>query len=134
MLPDGRLLVTWADGDGAPKSFQVTIVNGLDQPVTVLAPISVQEAIDTAIDLRPEIVQAKRNLDTSDINSKFARNQLLPTLSFQGTMGMAGLGSDYPDSVKKNFSGDYYNYGAGLVLSFMLSSSSVSRPPSTPWV
>ncbi len=96
----------------------------LDPPVTVLAPISVQEAIDTAIDQRPEIVQAKRNLDTSDINSKFARNQLLPTLSFQGTMGMAGLGSDYPDSVKKNFSGDFYNYGAGLVLSYPLGNRS----------
>lgn len=96
----------------------------LDQPVTVLAPISVQEAIDTAIELRPEIVQAKRNLETSDINSKFARNQLLPTLSFQGTMGMAGLGSDYPDSLNKNFSGDFYNYGAGLVLSYPLGNRS----------
>jgi outer membrane protein TolC len=96
----------------------------LDQPVTVLAPISVQEAIDTAIEQRPEIVQAKRNLETSGINSQFARNQLLPTLSFQGTMGLAGLGSDYPDSLGRNFSGDYYNYGAGLVLSYPLGNRS----------
>jgi outer membrane protein TolC len=96
----------------------------LDQPVTVLAPISLQEAIDTAIDQRPEIVQAKRNLETSDINSKFARNQLLPTLSFQGTMGLAGLGSDYADSLNRNLSGDYYNYGAGLVLSYPLGNRS----------
>lgn len=96
----------------------------LDQPVTVLAPISLQEAIDTAIDLRPEIVQAKRNLETSDINSKFARNQLLPTLSFQGTMGLAGLGKDYSNSVNSNFSGDFYNYGAGLVLSYPLGNRS----------
>jgi outer membrane protein TolC len=95
-----------------------------DQPVTVLAPISLQEAIDTAIDLRPEIVQAKRNLDTSAINTKFARNQLLPTLSFQGTMGLAGLGSDYPDSLNRNLSGDFYNYGAGLVLSYPLGNRS----------
>ena len=39
-------------------------------------------------------------------------------------MGMAGLGSDYPDSVKKNFSGDFYNYGAGLVLSYPLGNRS----------
>ncbi|MBD0316311.1 MAG: TolC family protein, partial [Nitrospiraceae bacterium] len=96
----------------------------LDPPVTVLAPISVQEAIDTAIEQRPEIVQAKRNLETSGINSRFARNQLLPTLSFQGTMGLAGLGSDYPDSLNRNFSGDYYNYGAGLVLSYPLGNRS----------
>ena len=95
-----------------------------DQPVVALEPLSLQEAIDVAIDLRPEIVQAKKNIETSDINTKFAKNQLLPTLSFQGTMGMAGLGKDYPDSVNRNFSGDFYNYGAGLVLSYPLGNRS----------
>lgn len=96
----------------------------LDQPTVTLEPISLQEAIDTAIEQRPEIVQAKKNMETSDINSKFAKNQILPTLSFQGTMGMAGLGRDYGDSVNKNLSGDYYNYGAGLVLSYPLGNRS----------
>lgn len=96
----------------------------LDQPAVALEPISLQETIDIAIERRPEIVQAKKNMDTSDLNTKFAKNQLLPTLSFQGTMGMAGLGKDYPDSVNKNFSGDYYNYGAGLVLSYPLGNRS----------
>lgn len=95
-----------------------------DQPVTVLEPLSLQEAIDTAIEQRPEIVQAKKNLESGELNKQFARNQLLPTLSFQGTMGMAGLGKDYADSVNKNFSGDYYNYGAGLVLSYPLGNRS----------
>lgn len=95
-----------------------------DQPVVALDPISLQEAIDVAIENRPEIVQAKKNVDSSDINTKFAKNQLLPTLSFQGTMGLAGLGSDYGNSVNKNFSGDFYNYGAGLVLSYPLGNRS----------
>ena len=96
----------------------------LDQPVVVLEPLSLQEAIDTAIEQRPEIVQAKKNMETSDLNTKFAKNQILPTLSFQGTMGMAGLGPNYTDSVNQNFSGDYYNYGAGLVLSYPLGNRS----------
>ena len=96
----------------------------LDQPTVTLEPISLQEAIDTAIEQRPEIVQAKKNMETSDLNTKFAKNQILPTLSFQGTMGMAGLGKDYGDSVNKNLSGDYYNYGAGLVLSYPLGNRS----------
>jgi outer membrane protein TolC len=95
-----------------------------DQPRIALEPISLQEAIDIAIDQRPEIVQAKKNIETSVLNTKFAKNQLLPTLSFQGTMGMAGLGKDYPDSVNRNFSGDFYNYGAGLVLSYPLGNRS----------
>ena len=96
----------------------------LDQPVVTLEPISLQEAIDMAIAQRPEIVQAKKNMESSDLNTKFAKNQILPTLSFQGTMGMAGLGKDYGDSVSKNLSGDYYNYGAGLVLSYPLGNRS----------
>jgi outer membrane protein TolC len=96
----------------------------LDQPVVSLEPISLQEAIDIAIEQRPEIFQAKKNVETSDLNTKFAKNQILPTLSFQGTMGMAGLGKDYSNSVNNNFSGDFYNYGAGLVLSYPLGNRS----------
>src|SRR6266545_1291047 len=96
----------------------------LDQPVVTLEPISLQEAIDTAIEQRPEIVQAKKNMESSDLNTQFAKNQLLPTLSFQGTMGLAGLGKDYGDSVNRNLSGDFYNYGAGLVLSYPLGNRS----------
>jgi outer membrane protein TolC len=96
----------------------------LDQPVVSLEPISLQEAIDVAFEQRPEIVQAKKNMETSDLNTKFAKNQILPTLSFQGTMGLAGLGKDYSNSVNNNFSGDFYNYGGGLVLSYPLGNRS----------
>ena len=95
-----------------------------DAPVTVLEPISLQEAIDTAIDQRPEIVQAKKNVDSGELHKRFARNQLLPTLSIQGSVGLNGLGGNYGDSVSSNFSGDFYNYGAGLVLSYPLGNRS----------
>jgi len=95
-----------------------------DAPLTVLEPLSLQEAIDIAIEQRPEIVQAKKNVESGEINREFARNQLLPTLSLQGTVGLSGLGKDYGDSVSKNFSGDFYNYGAGLVLSYPLGNRS----------
>lgn len=95
-----------------------------DAPVTVLEPLSLQEAIDTAIERRPEIVQAKKNVESGELNKEFARNQLLPTLSLQGTIGLSGLGKDYGDSFTRNFGGDFYNYGAGLVLSYPLGNRS----------
>lgn len=95
-----------------------------DAPVTFLEPLSLQEAIDIAIEQRPEIVQAKKNVESGELNKQFAKNQLLPTLSLQGTMGLAGLGADYPQSVQRNFSGDFYNYGAGVVLSYPLGNRS----------
>ena len=109
---------------GEEKLRQDVRLTPTDQPVIVLEPLSLQEAIDTAIEQRPEIVQAKKNLESGELNKQFARNQLLPTLSLQGTMGMAGLGKDYGDSVSKNLSGDFYNFGAGLVLSYPLGNRS----------
>lgn len=99
-------------------------VTPADTPVTVLEPLSLQEAIDTAIERRPEIVQAKKNVESGELNKEFARNQLLPTLSLQGTIGLSGLGKDYGDSFTRNFGGDFYNYGAGLVLSYPLGNRS----------
>jgi outer membrane protein TolC len=96
----------------------------VDPPTTVLEAISLQEAIDIAMERRPEILQAGKNVESSDLNVKFAKNQLLPTLSFQGTMGLSGLGADYGDATRRNFGGDFYNYGAGLVLSYPLGNRS----------
>jgi len=92
----------------------------MDKPLQSLEAITLEEAIDMALQKRPEILQASQNVDTSDLNVQFAKNQMLPNLSFQGTTGLAGLGRDGADMVNKNLSGDYYNYGAGLVLSFPL--------------
>ena len=76
-----------------------------DPPTTSLEAISLQEAIDIAIERRPEILQAGKNVETSDLNTKFAKNQMLPTLSFQGTMGLSGLGADYNDAAKTQLRG-----------------------------
>ena len=98
----------------------------LDKPVQTLEPLSPEETIDVALERRPEVLQAKKNIETADLNVKFAKNQLLPNLSFQGTSGMAGLGSDGGDMINRNFSGDFYNYGAGLVLSYPLGNRSAT--------
>ena len=96
----------------------------VDPPIQTLEALSTEEAIDAAIDRRPEIMQASRNIETSELNTKFAKNQLLPTLSAQGTMGLAGLGAGTDDMFQRNFGGSYYNYGAGLVLSYPIGNRS----------
>ncbi|MFM8551864.1 MAG: TolC family protein [Nitrospiraceae bacterium] len=96
----------------------------LDQPAKTLEPLSLEEAIDVALKLRPEVLQAGKNTETAELNTKFAKNQLLPNLAFQGTTGLAGLGRDPSDMINKNTSGDFYNYGAGLVLSYPLGNRS----------
>jgi outer membrane protein TolC len=103
-----------------PDLRQDVRLQPVDQPLQALEPITLEEAIDVAIERRPEILQAVKNIETSDLNVKFAKNQLLPTLSAQGTVGLSGLGAGTNDMFQRNFSGDFYNYGGGLVLSYPL--------------
>ena len=103
---------------------QDTRLTLVDQPIVTLEPLGLEEAIDTAISQRPEITQAMKHLETSHLNTKFAKNQILPNLSFQATMGLAGLGKDYGDAVNRSFNGDFYAYGAGLLLSYPLGNRS----------
>ncbi|MBK9946429.1 MAG: TolC family protein [Nitrospira sp.] len=103
------------------KNVRLTPV---DIPKTSLDPHSLEEAIETAFEQRPEMAQAKKQMESSEVNTEFARNQLLPTLSIQGTMGLSGLGSDYGGSFNRSFSGDFYNYGVGLVFSYPLGNRS----------
>ncbi|MGE0642276.1 MAG: TolC family protein [Nitrospira sp.] len=109
---------------GEAELRQTVRLTPLDAPITSMETLSLEEAIETAIEQRPEITQAKKHIESSEINKKFARNQLLPTLSLQGTMGLSGLGSDFGNSVARNFSGDFYNYGAGLLFSYPLGNRS----------
>ena len=95
-----------------------------DELIKTMELISLQEALDIAIERRPEILQASKNVETSELNTKFAKNQLLPSLGFQGTTGLAGLGKDFGDMTQRNFGGDFYNWGAGLVLSFPIGNRS----------
>lgn len=108
---------------GEAELRQTVRLMPLDAPITFMETLSLEEAIETAIEQRPEIAQAK-NIESSELNRKFARNQLLPTLSVQGTVGLSGLGSDFGNSFARNFSGDFYNYGAGLVFSYPLGNRS----------
>lgn len=109
---------------GEAQLRQTVRLTPLDAPITYMETLSLEEAIETAMEQRPEITQAKKNIESSEVNKKFARNQLLPTLSVQGTVGLSGLGSDYGNSFTKNFSGDFYNYGAGLLFSYPLGNRS----------
>src|SRR2546422_311074 len=96
----------------------------LDKPVQSLEPISVEEAIDNAIERRPEVLQASKNIETSELNIKFAKNQLLPNLSFQGTAGRGGPGKEAGGTRRAAVWGGVYHYGAGLVLSYPLGNRS----------
>jgi outer membrane protein TolC len=89
-----------------------------------LQPTPLKENITFAFQHRPDVLQAKKNINTSEVNTRFAKNQLLPDLSFQGEFGLAGLGKNSGDSWDRLGSTDFYNMGGGLVLTYPLGNRS----------
>ena len=118
-----KLIVNIPDGE---RIWTRTIVPADAAPFEV-APVNPEASIQEALEKRPEYAAAKLTLQNSDLNLRVARNQLLPSLQFQGSLGLnglnkvdEGLGSDY----NRLTSGDFTSWSAGLVLTYPLGNRS----------
>jgi outer membrane protein TolC len=101
-----------------------------DTPPFEVAPVSIEASIQEALEKRPEYAEVKLTLQNNDINLRVARNQLLPSLQFQGSIGLnglneidKGLGSAYGGPTGLT-SGDFTSWSAALVLSYPLGNRS----------
>ena len=103
---------------------QTTPIVPMETPLKQLEPISLPSVIQMALDHRPDVLQAKKNLESSGVQVQYAKNQLLPDLSFQGGVGLSGLGNNPSDSWDRLGSTNFYNMGGGLVLSYPLGNRS----------
>lgn len=77
-------------------------------------------AITDALRKRPDYEAAKIEVSNRELDLRFARNQLLPDLSFQGSVGLNGLSAvdpTYRKALDDLGSGNNFSYSAGLVLS-----------------
>jgi len=95
-----------------------------EKPVLAEISFSEEESLKRALELRPEYVQAKKDLTNKDIYARFARNQLFPSLNLQGSAGLNGIGENWHDSFHELRGGDYYSYAVGLVLEVPLGNRS----------
>ncbi len=103
---------------------QTTPIIPMDEPIQYRSEIALQTTIDHALEQRPDVLQAKKQINNSEVQTQFAKNQLLPDLSFQGGLGLAGLGNNPGSSWNRLGSTDFYNMGGGLVLSYPLGNRS----------
>jgi outer membrane protein TolC len=67
---------------------------------------------------RPELLQAKLNLEEQGIELKYYRNQLFPELDLTGSYGYAGTGQQYDQAVDQTGEGNapFYTYGAKITV------------------
>jgi outer membrane protein TolC len=111
----------------------------LDSPAFEERTIEVDEALRIAMDKRPDLRISRINLKTGDVNLRYARNQLLPSLSLNASYASPGVSgtrliydSDYfgeiigtipgywSDSWNDVFGFKYENWNVALTLEFNL--------------
>ncbi|MGH7430981.1 MAG: TolC family protein [Candidatus Methylomirabilales bacterium] len=77
-------------------------------------------AIADGLQKRPEYRAAKVDLASRELNVRFTRNQLLPDLALEGSVGANGLGGNFGKANEELVSRDFYEGSVGLVFSFPL--------------
>ena len=88
---------------------------------------SLEEALQTALIHRPDLLAKKMELDNRNIETKYNENQTLPTLDLVGSLGLNGLSGDsstkngsYDSALSEAFSTDFRLWQFGINLSYPL--------------
>ncbi len=97
----------WHDMDIQPTA---TITN------VPLQLFDLQDSWGKGMTRRPDLLQARLDVEKQGIQLKFDRNQLFPELDLTGTYGFNGAGTEYSDTFNQYHEGDrpFYSYGAKL--------------------
>jgi len=91
----------------------------VDTPSFDETEINFRDGIDAAMKNHPEYLQAKLELQNSDIYLKLAKSQRLPTLDLQGSLSLDGYG-DSGDAFSQVGKAEYNSWTAALALRFPL--------------
>lgn len=123
----GELLVAERavlDQENALKRLiSADVINWLNKHITPTTempddwvPPPVISSIDTGLNNRADLLQAKEQLAQQNIQVKLNQNQLLPTLNVNGSYGYNGLSSDFDRSYSRATSADNAAWTIGALL------------------
>jgi outer membrane protein len=78
--------------DPASQDFWTLRIEPAERPTFSASPIDIETATRVALDRRSDIEQSRRNLEATDINLRFFRNETLPDVTASVDYGLTGLG------------------------------------------
>ena len=86
---------------------------------TLVAPLrlfDLQDSWNKGLSERPDLLQAKLNVEQQGIQLKYNKNQLFPELDLVGSYGWNGAGQEFSDTFSQFDQGNrpFYTYGATL--------------------
>jgi outer membrane protein len=78
--------------EGTQDSLWPARIIPSDRPAFLEEGVDVAAAVTAALDRRTDLVQARRQLEATDVTLRFLRNETLPTLDAVANYGLQGLG------------------------------------------
>lgn len=96
----------WHDTDIQPSESLLALPQTFD----------LQESWTKGMAQRPDLLQAKLNVEQWGIQLKYSRNQLLPELDLIGSYGYVGSGREFDNALDSTGEGNapFYSYGAQI--------------------
>jgi len=90
-----------------------------DFPTDAQLRFSLKKEVETALENRPDYLQAKTDLENRLIGVKLAKNQVRPRVDLVASAGLNGLGGTFNDSLGE-MDGDFYDLFVGLRFEYPL--------------
>ena len=91
-----------------------TVVLPATVPLEEQIRMNLEDLISTGLENRFELGQQLLRMDSASIATKVAKNNLLPQLNLVGSIGVEGLGVEWPDALDNQNTGDHISWSAGL--------------------
>ena len=131
-----RLIVS-----GTQDPLWAAAIDPVDRPAFEPAAIDLEGAVRKALSERTDLEQARKQLESSEVNVRYLRNQTLPGVDFVSNYGLQGIGGTryirqgtggpviavipggYGDAFQMMLDTDYPQWTAQLVLSYPIGTS-----------
>jgi outer membrane protein TolC len=95
-------------------------IDPADPLLAVPEDFDLQESWQRGLAQRPDLLRARADLERRDIQLRFQRNQIYPSLDLEATYGQSGLESSFGDVVGRTLEGSAPRHTIGLVFSIPL--------------
>jgi outer membrane protein len=101
-----------------------TAIATTSPPLPGTSEVSESDALQTAMQRRPDVVKARIAVRTAEFNEKVSRNLALPSLALQGSGGVTGLDQSYGEAFADMGSTRYPFWSVGLSFSVPIGNNS----------
>lgn len=94
------------------------VVNPIDPPTREKYSVNENDAVTLALAQRPELKAQRMNIQTLDLQTRVAHNNILPDLTFNANAALTGLERDFGRDMNKVGSAEYPIWQVGLQFSY----------------